>query len=199
MESKDKQETGYANKLLAKLLRSKHITIPIFVLSLLESTVLFFPLELILIPLMQINREKIWKITTAALSGCLCGAAIGYHIGSWLSAEKAQVAAYFGSEAELLVVQQNLLEQGFSYIFLAGVTPIPFQLAMLVAGSVQYSFGLFILATFLARSIRYFGLGALVYFVGNQAQNIIQKYKRPFIVLASSAAILVILINTNIV
>ena len=70
-------------------------------------------------------------------------------------------------------------EQGFWYVLSVGIIPVPFQIAMLAAGAAKYSLGLFLLATFIARSIRYFGLALLVKLAGNQAEALFKKYKIP--------------------
>lgn len=184
------------NSLVTRLLRSRHILSAVFVLSLLESTILFIPLETLLIPLMQLNREKLWRLATAALLGCLCGALLGYHAGTFLLSEFNQnLVAFFGSQADFDAAQSQLGEQGFVYIFLAGVTPIPFQVAMLMAGAVAYPVGLFLLATLMARSIRYFGLAALVYYFGNQASELLNRYKKPAVIALSSVAALVLVLS----
>lgn len=52
-----------------------------------------------------------------------------------------------------------------------------FQVAMLAAGATQYSLGLFLLATVIARSLRYFGLAAVVYYTGDKAEQLIKRYR----------------------
>ena len=48
---------------------------------------------------------------------------------------------------------------------------------MLAAGATKYSLIMFLIATTIARSIRYFGLALVVYYAGNQAERIITKHK----------------------
>jgi membrane protein DedA with SNARE-associated domain len=48
---------------------------------------------------------------------------------------------------------------------------------MLAAGATKYSIWLFLLASAIARSIRYFGLAIVVYYAGNQAERVISKHK----------------------
>jgi membrane protein DedA with SNARE-associated domain len=66
-----------------------------------------------------------------------------------------------------------------------GIAPIPFQVAMLAAGATKYSLPLFILATIIARSLRYFGLAAAVYYAGDKAEQIIRRYKLKAIIMAT--------------
>ncbi len=176
-----------------RILKHKRVTMSVGVLSFFESTILFVPLEAILIPIMQLNRHKLWKLACAALIGCVLGAVFGYGIGSALINEYAtELANFFGSEAEMQAAKQQVSAQGFTYIFLAGVTPIPFQFAMLMAGAIQYSLLLFVLATLLARSIRYFGLAIAVKYLGNQTEAFINKHKKAAVISVSVMAALFI-------
>ena len=60
--------------------------------------------------------------------------------------------------------------------------PIPFQIAMLAAGATKYSLTLFLIASAISRSIRYFGLAIVVYYAGNQAERIISQHKTKTII-----------------
>jgi membrane protein DedA with SNARE-associated domain len=48
---------------------------------------------------------------------------------------------------------------------------------MLAAGATKYSLALFLIASAIARSIRYFGLAIVVYYAGNRAEDVISKHK----------------------
>ena len=72
-----------------------------------------------------------------------------------------------------------------------GIAPIPFQVAMLAAGATQYSLGLFLLATAIARAIRYFGLAIVVYYTGERAEQLIKRYKMRAILALSLLVVLI--------
>jgi len=80
--------------------------------------------------------------------------------------------------------------QGFWFVLTLGIVPVPFQIAMLAAGATKYSLIGFIVATTIARSIRYFGLALVVYFAGNQAESLIRKYKTKAIIALSILVLL---------
>jgi membrane protein DedA with SNARE-associated domain len=67
-------------------------------------------------------------------------------------------------------------DHGFWAIVGIGVAPIPFQIAMLVAGASHYSIALFLLAAAIARGIRYYGLAALVRNFGDRAESLWQEH-----------------------
>ena len=159
-------------------IESKHMLSGITIASFLESTIVPIPLEAVMVPLMQAQREKLWLIALMATLGCVVGALFGYALGYYLfDAVGDWVISAFSSPEQFENVKQKMHTQGFWFVITLGIVPIPFQIAMLAAGATKYSLGLFLLASAIARSIRYFGLAIVVYYAGNQAERIISKHK----------------------
>ncbi|GGE81600.1 YqaA family protein [Pseudoalteromonas gelatinilytica] len=176
---------------------SKHMLKSITVASFLESTIVPIPLEAVLIPLMQARREKLWLIALMATIGCIIGAIFGYALGYYLFDVVGDwVINTFSNPEQFEQVKQNMQAQGFWFVLTLGIVPIPFQIAMLAAGATKYSIFLFLLATVIARSIRYFALAAVVYYAGNQAERIIQKHKTKALVAVSVLVLLLWWLST---
>lgn len=145
-------------------------------MSALEATIVPIPLELVLIPYMIIEQKRIWTIASVALAGCLFGAAIGYYIGFALFDSVGQwFIDYLSLQQYYDSFQQTLKDDGFIAVFLVGLTPVPFQTAMLAAGAAGFSFTVFLLAAGLSRGIRYYGLAVLALWLGPYAQSWWQK------------------------
>ncbi len=146
--------------------------------SFLESTIVPIPLETLLVPLMQARREKLWMIAAVTTIGCILGALVGYYIGYFLfDLLREPIMTYLTSEQQFASFQAQMKDHGFWFVFSTGVTPIPLQIAMLVAGFTSYSLFLYMLAVTCSRILRYFGLAALVYLFGNRTEKIIKRYK----------------------
>ena len=64
-------------------------------------------------------------------------------------------------------------------ILAIGIVPIPFQIAMLVAGASAYPIVLFLAAACLARGARYFGLALLIAVAGKAALDIWNRHAKP--------------------
>ena len=161
-----------------KLINSKRMLTGIGVASFLESTIVPIPLETLLIPLMQARREKLWLIALITTLGCMLGAVFGYFIGYYLfELLREPVMTYITNEEQFARFEEQMANHGFWFVFSTGVTPIPLQVAMLVAGVTSYSLFLYMLAITTSRTIRYFGLAVLVYFFGNQTEKIVKRYK----------------------
>ncbi|NHH88520.1 VTT domain-containing protein [Pseudoalteromonas sp. MB47] len=176
---------------------SKHMLKSITVASFLESTIVPIPLEAVLIPLMQARREKLWLIALMATIGCIIGAIFGYALGYYLFDVVGDwVINTFSNPEQFEQVKQKMQAQGFWFVLTLGIVPIPFQIAMLAAGATKYSIFLFLLATVIARSIRYFALAVVVYYAGNQAERIIQKHKTKALVAISVLVLLLWWLST---
>tara|TARA_R110001583_G_scaffold11613_17_gene52326 strand:- start:12379 stop:12963 length:585 start_codon:yes stop_codon:yes gene_type:complete len=171
IKKKIKQKTS-------QFIDSKHMLSGITIASFLESTIVPVPLEAVLVPLMQARREKLWVIALMATLGCIVGALFGYALGYYLFDVVGNwVINTLSSPEQFENVRQKMQAQGFWFVITLGIVPIPFQIAMLAAGATKYSLMLFLIASAIARSIRYFGLAIVVYYAGNQAERIISKHK----------------------
>lgn len=169
---------------VVKLIHSNHMFWGVGVASFLEAIIIPIPLETILIPLMQARRKHIFAISTIALLGCVLAAALGYFVGYFIfDAIGMQLVSLVSTPEQFDQVKQKMHDKGFWFVFSVGVAPIPFQIAMLAAGATKYSFMLFMTATTLSRSIRYYGLALLVFLAGNRAQDLFERHKMPVTVI----------------
>ncbi|WP_241972324.1 YqaA family protein [Aliidiomarina soli] len=160
------------------MIHSKNMLTGITVASFLESTIVPVPLEAMLIPLMQARRERLWLIALMATLGCIVGAVFGYAMGYFLFDLVGDwFIQTFSNPEQFDRVKQQMQSQGFWFVMTVGISPVPFQIAMLAAGATQFSLLYFLLATAVARSVRYFGLAAVVYIAGNKAEALIKRYK----------------------
>lgn len=173
---------------LNRLARSNHALALLFLLSMAETLVLPVPLELVLIPWMLCHPDRKWTIAGVALSGNLTAAIGGYYLGFFFMDQWGPALIdFFGDQDSFEELKQKLEEDGFVTIMTIGLSPIPFQIAMLAAGATGYSVLLFGLAAILARGLRYFGLAALVAVAGKTAMDIWQRYAKPLGLLMLSA------------
>ena len=173
-----------------KLIDSKHMLKGITLASFLESTIVPIPLEAVMVPLMRARRESLWKIAFMATLGCVIGAVFGYALGYYLFDMVGEwLINTFFSQDQFDNVKQQMQNQGFWFVMTLGIAPIPFQVAMLAAGATKFSLPLFLLATVIARAIRYFGLAIVVYYAGDKAEQLIKRYKMKAVVAITLAVI----------
>ena len=188
--------TSTREKWYQKLANSPHSLVLLFFLSALEATILPIPLELILVPYMLLERDRIWLIASVALAGFMAGSVGGYYIGYALFDTVGQwFIDYLSAQEQYAEFKETLENNGFWSIFVVGVTPVPFQVAMLAAGAGQYPLTLFLLSAGIARALRYYVLAALVTWLGPQAEDVWQRYSGPAgwsILIAAVSVILLI-------
>lgn len=162
-----------------RLTRSRHGQTGLFALSAAETVFLPLVLEAVMAPMMLVDRRRAWRTGVIALAGCLVGALIAYFLGAWFYdwvGHDLVVSA--GGEEAFEDFKAFMQTHGFWAILVAGLTPIPFQLAVLASGVTGYSLPGFIVAVLLARSVRYLGMAALVAWLGADAFRAFSRLRR---------------------
>lgn len=162
----------------SRINRSDRALWVLFWASAAETIIVPIPIELVLIPFMVTNRERLWRTAAMVTAGCLAASAAGYGIGYlFFDTVGREAIQQFGWSTQMEEFRSLFNEYGFWAIVAVGVIPIPFQTAMLAAGAAGYSILLFMLAAAIARGIRYFGLALLVHLVGDRAEAFWKRHK----------------------
>ncbi|MDX1631857.1 MAG: VTT domain-containing protein, partial [Thermoanaerobaculia bacterium] len=163
---------------------SDHVLWWLFLASFLETVIVPIPIELILVPYMVANRDRLIPIATAVTLGCITASMLGYGVGFFLFETAGEwVIRTAGWESAYASYQAFFESHGFFAVFAVGIVPIPFQVAMLTAGAASYPVWKFTLAATLARGIRYFGLAGIVALVGDRAEALWKRHRWAAIVL----------------
>ncbi|MBR9902369.1 MAG: DedA family protein [Gammaproteobacteria bacterium] len=169
---------------------SKNMLWLLATLSFLETIILPIPLELVLIPLMAVNRQRLWLLALVTTAGCLVASLVGYSIGLVLY---ESVGTWFiesmGMQNSYQAFQTFFDQYGFAAILAIGILPIPFQVAMITAGLSGYPIVMFVVATLIARGLRYFGLAWLVHRFGHR---VLVLWKRHALVTSLVAGVVVL-------
>jgi membrane protein YqaA with SNARE-associated domain len=121
----------------------------------------FFPLppDLMLGP-MAVARPEKWAryalvCTIASVLGGLAGYAIGFFLFESIGKAIVGFFGYGGKEAELRAFYD---QWGVWFIFLKGLTPIPYKLVTIISGAMAFSIPVFIAASAVTRGIRFFAV-----------------------------------------
>jgi membrane protein YqaA with SNARE-associated domain len=155
----------------------------------------FFPLppDPLLIALCLGALRRSFRFAMVATVASVAGGVVGY----WLGAGAWHVlSGYFftyvpGVTPEAFSAVQSLYDKyDFWAIFLAGLTPIPYKVFTLSAGVFSINFGVFIVASIVSRSLRFFLVAGLIYKFGTPISRFIDRY---FQLLATVFGILVVL------
>jgi membrane protein YqaA with SNARE-associated domain len=154
----------------------------------------FFPIpaDVMVLPMMLADRKRVFRLGAWVAFWSVAGGVLGYAIGHlfwetaglWLIhllhvplAQVEALRAKYSSNAYLIMIQ--------------GATPIPYKLVTIASGLAGVSFPLFMLYSAVTRSIRYLVIEAmLVYFFGEKAQVLLEKYLEVALILFVVALIL---------
>lgn len=165
---------------LNRLDQSRHAMVLLFFASMMETLLIPIPIEVILIPWMLWHPHRKWRIATVALAGNLTAATLGYYLGVFAMDQWGEtLVGLFGGQEAYQAFDKQFQEDGFMAILAIGIIPIPFQIAMLVAGASGYPIALFLAAAFIARGARYFGLALLIKVAGKAAVNLWDRHAKP--------------------
>ena len=138
----------------------------------------FFPLppDIMLGPMATARPER-WAryaliCTIASVLGGMLGYAIGYYlfetIGQWIIG----LFGYAGKEKDLRAVYD---QYGVWFIFIKGLTPIPYKLVTIISGAMQFSIPVFIVASAVTRGIRFFAVAWIFQKFGPALAPVIEK------------------------
>ena len=156
----------------------------IFVLCFLESIIFPFPQEVFMIPMMASERDRIFKIAWFALLGSLFGAIVAYFIGMYLF---ESIGMYILNIYDLNESFSNFSDQvsefGFLYVFIGGFTPVPFKIVTLSSGFIGINFLIFITASTISRSIRFFLIGYIIWKFGEDIMKSFENRLNTYLIL----------------
>lgn len=159
------------------------------VVSFAESSFFPIPVDVMLMP-MSLARPDRWRyFALVAMLASVLGGLVGYFIGAyffeaftpWL-----QSAGWFEKVQEW---GGKLNAEGFWWVLLAGVTPVPYKLFTIASGVAGMPLMTFIVGSILGRSVRFFLVSWLAAKFGPVAEQKLIKY---FDVIGWSIVVLII-------
>ena len=153
-------------------------------IALFEASWFPLPPDILLIALCLGATKKSFRFATICLIGSVVGAALGYGIGHflWISPDGTPTAiANFFYEHVFSVESFNNVGRlydrfNFWIVFTAGFTPLPFKLFTIAGGMFDINFLMFMIASVVARGMRFFLIGWLIWRFGTPIKNFIDKY-----------------------
>ena len=158
----------------------------LFLLALAESSFFPIPPDVLLIPLALGARSKAIRFALVCSVASIVGGIAGYGIGYftwWNGAEAYSAVALFFfnhipgfTEQVFLNIQEKYEIYNFLIVFTAGFTPIPFKIITISSGAFSVNFPMFLLASTVSRSARFFMVALLIRQFGEPITAFIDKY-----------------------
>ncbi|KCV83638.1 DedA family protein [Actibacterium atlanticum] len=155
---------------------SKHALWALFIVSFAESSVFPIPPDVLMIPMIIARPSKAWLIAAVALVGSVLGALLGYYIGYGLFESVGRpVLEFYGKDAYFDEFAVKYNEWGAWAVLMAGVTPFPFKVITILSGTTQLNFAVFVIASIIARGLRFFIVAALLWKFGAPIRDFIER------------------------
>jgi membrane protein YqaA with SNARE-associated domain len=129
-----------------------------------------------MIPMIIARPSRAWLIATVALVTSVLGGLFGYFIGAVLFDTVGQPILDFYGKAEAgEVFAQKFNEYGAWAVLVAGVTPFPFKVITIMSGWTGLSLPVFIVASIVARGLRFFVVAGLLWQFGAPIRDFIER------------------------
>lgn len=158
------------------LASSPHAMRALALVAFLESSVFPIPPDILMIPMILATPHRAWVIAGVALFASVLGGLSGYYIGYGLfEAVGRPILEFYGKDACFEGFRTRYNEWGAWAVLIAGVTPFPYKVITILSGSTGLSLPVFMIASVVARGIRFFVLAALLWKFGPSIRDFIER------------------------
>ena len=158
------------------LAESRHALWALAIISFVESSFFPIPPDILLIPLIIAAPTRAFRIAAVCTAASVVGGLFGYFIGAVLFEQVGQpVLAFYGKEAAFDSFAAQYNEWGAWAVLIAGVTPFPFKVITITSGATGLNLPVFIIASIVARGLRFFIVAALLWKFGPPIRDFIER------------------------
>lgn len=148
----------------------------LFWVSFVESSFFPIPPDLMLIPMVLANRAKAWAYATLATVGSVVGGVLGYAIGYYVfEAVGLPILKMYGKAESFSQFTQLFNDWGVWIIIIKGMTPIPYKILTIAAGVAHMALVPFMVASVIARAMRFYLVAGLLYWFGEPIREFIER------------------------
>ena len=149
----------------------------LFILAFSESSFFPIPPDILLIALAVGKPKKALKFALICSVGSVLGGIAGYLIGwQFMAVVGHKIIAFYGLTEKVATIASLYNQYNAWAVGIAGFTPIPYKVFTITAGAFRINFLIFLLASTVSRSARFFLVGGLIYVFGPRIQIFIDKY-----------------------
>ena len=146
------------------------------VVSFVESSFFPIPPDLLLIPMILARPREAFRLaalcTLASVAGGLVGYAIGYFLFDTIG---RPLLEFYHAIDRYEALKAGFAEWGVWIIIIKGMTPIPYKLVTIASGVAQFDLALFIGASIVSRSLRFFLVALILWQFGDAARRFIER------------------------
>jgi membrane protein YqaA with SNARE-associated domain len=144
--------------------------------SFVESSFFPIPPDILMIPMILARPRDAWRLAAFCTLASVAGGLLGYAIGYFLfDAIGRPILEYNHAMASYEALRAGFDRWGVWIIILKGMTPIPYKLITIASGVAQFDLGLFVAASIVSRSLRFFLIAALLWWFGDSVRVFIER------------------------
>lgn len=141
-----------------------------------ESSVFPIPPDALMIPMILARPSRAFLIAAIATVASVAGGLLGYWIGAGaFELVGRPVLEFYGKDAYFAEFSARYAEWGAWAVLIAGVTPFPYKVITILSGATALSLPVFIIASIIARALRFFIVAALLWKFGPPIRDFIEK------------------------
>ncbi|HSF64700.1 MAG TPA: YqaA family protein [Paracoccaceae bacterium] len=159
-----------------RLARHRHALWALAAVSFVESSVFPIPPDVLMIPMILAAPRRAFLIAAVATVASVLGGLLGYWIGAVAFDTLGRpVLEFYGKTENFAVFADNYNAWGAWAVLIAGVTPFPYKVITILSGSTGLSLPVFMLASVVARGLRFFLVAALLWRYGAPIRDFIER------------------------
>ncbi|WP_114964475.1 YqaA family protein [Alkalilacustris brevis] len=158
------------------LARSPHALWALAFVAFLESSVFPVPPDVLMIPMILARPSRAFVIAGVATLASVLGGMAGYFIGYGMFESLGRpVLEFYGKQAHFDDFAVRYNDWGAWVVLFAGVTPFPYKVITILSGVTALSLPVFIVASIIARGLRFFLVAALLWRFGAPIRDFIER------------------------
>jgi membrane protein YqaA with SNARE-associated domain len=145
-------------------------------IAFLESSLFPIPPDVLLIPMVLAAPRRTWLIAGVCTLSSVAGGILGYAIGALLfDGIGRPVLELYGYLDKFTAFQESYNAWGAWIVFGAGLTPFPYKVITIASGVTGLNLATFMIASVLARGLRFFLVAALLRHFGEPIRRFIER------------------------
>lgn len=163
------------------LVWSRHPRAPALLtfISFVEAIIFPIPPEVMLAPMSLAQPRRAFWFAALSLAGSVAGMFIGYAVGHFFIEAAMPLVERSGYAAQFDEIKQQVTENGFWLLLIAGFTPIPFKIFTLASGAVGMPLLPFFFGALIGRGKRVFLVAAAIRLGGEKAERALHRHIEP--------------------
>ncbi len=159
-----------------QLAASRHAMWALAIVAFLESSVFPIPPDVLMIPMILARPSRAFVIAGLATVASVLGGLAGYWIGFGLFEQVGRpVLEFYGKDAYFKDFAERYNAWGAWAVLIAGVTPFPYKVITILSGATGLNLWVFMIASAIARALRFFIIAGLLWKFGAPVRVFIEK------------------------